>query len=70
MQNTARIQAHPNTLIKNFFIAGVSNNKLKVNTFYLDDEGKPRLKPEMEEPISAEVLFSMYQSNEDAEKYL
>jgi hypothetical protein len=52
MQNTARVQSNPDTLIKNFFIAGLTQKTL------VDLHGKGL---EKLYNISPEMLFSLYQ---------
>lgn len=59
MQNTARAQAHPNTLIKNFFIAGIEQEDL-LNELYMDVNATPLKLKDNFEPIQPKVLFTMY----------
>ena len=66
MQNVSRIQRHPDTLIKNFFIAGLSQNTLRDEIFPASNFNEKRdlynLAPEM--------LFSLYEEPEKMYMYL
>jgi hypothetical protein len=44
MQNTASIQCHPNTLIKNFFMAGATQSQL-IEEFLNVDVGQLIIEP-------------------------
>ena len=67
MQNVSRIQRHPDTLIKNFFIAGLSQQTLKNDIFPQgkEDENKRDLFN-----LTPEMLFSLYEEPEKMEMYL
>ena len=58
MQSTSRVQSHSNNIIKDFLIAGLSQATLK-----------QRIQGSMRDQISIEpeVLFSLYQSQDEME---
>lgn len=66
MQNVSRIQRHPDTLIKNFFISGLSQTTLRDEIFPAGNDTEKRdlynLQPEM--------LFSLYEEPEKMNMYL
>lgn len=64
MQNTASIQSHPDTLIKNFFMAGASQSSLQ-----REFDGKD-VDALIVEPFKPEILFSMYSKKTEVEPYL
>lgn len=61
MQNTARVQSHSNTVIKNFLISGLSQETLK-----------DRIQKSLGEQtnITPEIIFSLYEPEEESQKIL
>lgn len=61
MQNTARVQSHSNTVIKNFLISGLSQETLK-----------DRIQKSLGEQtnIMPEIIFSLYEPEEESQKIL
>ena len=65
MQNVSFVQRHPDTLISNFFIAGISQSTLRE---IFDPTRKEKLDQRVDVP--SEILFSLYEENQDASAYL
>lgn len=65
MQNVSRIQRHPDTLIKNFFIGGLSQTKLK---HYFPKDKQTNQKDLVD--LEPEMLFSLYEEPDYIAMYL
>ena len=63
MQNTSRIQQNPDTLISNFFIAGLSQETIQ-------DKFTPTVDHTKLYDIKPEVLFTLYQDTDSVNSYL
>jgi len=67
MQNVSRIQKHPDTLIKNFFIAGLSQHTLRDEIF--PETSKEVMKKDLFN-LDPQMLFSLYEEPEKMSLYL